>query len=110
MAIIGGERPSTVHTTLGHMRDEDENGVMEIRTADLEARCAPALCSATACPSLLRFFAQLLSPACGASFQPSTRLCGFQGWLAGRLLNCVLTTTPRCAGQAVGPNGQDLER
>lgn len=38
MAIIGGERPTTVHTTLASMQDEDDKGAIEVRNADLEAR------------------------------------------------------------------------
>lgn len=43
MAIIGGERPSTVHTTLASMQDEDDRAA-EVRIADLQARCAASLC------------------------------------------------------------------
>jgi hypothetical protein len=43
MAIIGGERPSTIQTTLASMQEEDDKQAIKVRNADLEARFVPPL-------------------------------------------------------------------
>ena len=62
MAIIGGERPSTVHATLANMQDADDKGAIQILTADLEARCAAALLAS----HCMRSISQLTTHSCHA--------------------------------------------